>query len=542
MLNWLYNKSTSSKVKILLSVLLVQVLVSLVSVYELAKVQTLTKMQGDHFFGTSQALDRMDKLSLAVSPAEASVLLFKNSSLATEKGIEGLMQEALDIANYCLDNLSGIERIAFSIVGFGSVVTTCETGASEAYEALNIVKELNGKTIGKKGSTSFNRVELHIKSVAQLSLKFASLMPEVASFVRSVVYILIPLLSIITATFLYIVMVDIRNNLTLLSNKMRQMRENNSLSDRVELKREITTDTKDELLLVCHDFNLMVEKFEIVIKNISHMSNTLFEATKPLYEASHKSKNKMAEQNVMADQIVSVIEGFVGAISEISKNTNATSTSANQGFEVAQQGRTTIENAMLSVQYLSGSSDEMTASISNLNSNSNDISSIIGVISAISEQTNLLALNAAIEAARAGEHGRGFAVVADEVRSLASKTQQSTVQIQSMITALKDGTENSVSLINSNGKLVIKLHNEMNDADEALSQIAETTENIKHMNTQIATATDEQQYVVEEIQSGVMRMKENSDETTDAVNDVFVSFEKISSVIIDMNNTVEKFN
>ncbi|MFC3120212.1 methyl-accepting chemotaxis protein [Agaribacter flavus] len=540
MLRKLYNLSMASKSRVLISALLFQVSIVLISVYELAKIQTFTQLQGEHYFAVNEVQIRAIALEDTSNPEIFNELLFARSNDVKKQGIESLMKRANEIVQICLDRLNFAERLLFQAVGFGETIEICKSGLKDTAEALKVIQLLREPAFSQDSNT-LNRLINLVEKNARESNQFAVLMPEVASFVRGFVFSVVPILSIIAASCLLIILKDMRKKLTLLSSKMQVMRETNTLSERITLTDCDEETTKDEVVLVCRDFNAMVNQFETVIKDISNMSEILYVATKPLYDSSQQSKSKMAEQSSVADKIVISMEGFVGAINEIGENTNNTSNSANQGYEETQAGRSAILKAKTSVEQLSDSAKGMQDAITSLNSSSSEIALIIDVIRDISEQTNLLALNAAIEAARAGEQGRGFAVVADEVRSLASRTQQSTEKIDEMITTLQSGTADTVTLIDSNGKLVSELMGEMNSADSVLDSIASSTEQIKDMNVQIAAATQEQIYTVGEIQQGVTQMKDISTDTSDAVTEVLQSFEQISSVIKSMNSTVETF-
>ena len=537
----LYKQSITKKSKILLTILLVQAAISIIAVYELAKVQTFTQMQGEHSAAMNEALNRSNQLFAPNSNSEVKRLLFNSSHVIQEDGLQNLIHKARKIVVTCLDMVNGAEIFTFRMIGFGKAIDLCREDLVDADRALKILGNISTTNDDESYSKELQSLRIIVSKMSSDSLIFAELMPDLASFVKTTVFVVVPFLSIIAAVFLYLVLSNTRKKLLNLSEKMNYIRKTNDLSVRIFLDPIESENTNDEVVLVCEDFNIMMQQFDSVVSNITQMSTKLFEATTPLYDASQTSQQKMIEQNSAADEIVGLMTGFVGVINEIAANTNNTSESANKGFAQSESGRLTIRDAKKSVEKLSESSSTMQKKVLSLDSNATQITSITDVINAISDQTNLLALNAAIEAARAGVQGRGFAVVADEVRALALRTQEDTEKIRTMIASLQSETNLTVTLISSNGEYVDSLMSEMNLADETLTGIADSTERIKDMNMQIATATEEQIYVVEQIQSSVRGMKSLSNETTDAVSEVLNSFEQISSVIENMNSTVDRF-
>ncbi|WP_442098218.1 methyl-accepting chemotaxis protein [Pseudomonas sp. KB_15] len=193
------------------------------------------------------------------------------------------------------------------------------------------------------------------------------------------------------------------------------------------------------------------------------------------------------------------------AVQEVAKNAEHAANEVRQADEQARQGQHNIDSSLRQINQLSETIGQAVAVIQSLAQESTQIGSVLEVIRAIAEQTNLLALNAAIEAARAGEQGRGFAVVADEVRLLAQRTQQSTAQIQGMIERLQGNSEAAVNVINASSEAAQQTVEQARQTGESLHQIISALRNLTDLNASIASATLEQSHVVEDINQNVTR-------------------------------------
>ncbi|WP_420876012.1 methyl-accepting chemotaxis protein [Pseudomonas taiwanensis] len=229
-------------------------------------------------------------------------------------------------------------------------------------------------------------------------------------------------------------------------------------------------------------------------------------------------------------------------VQEVAQNAEQASLAATNADHQAQLGDQVVAQAIGRIEQLAGQMDRCLAAMQHLAGESERIGSILDVIKSVSEQTNLLALNAAIEAARAGEAGRGFAVVADEVRGLAQRTQQSTEEIEQLIENLHSGTDEVTTLLDSSKLLTEQSVELSRKAGCALSQITDTVSSIQGMNQQIATASEEQSVVAEQINRSVINVRDASDQTSTASEQTAASSGELEQLGRQLRGMVGRFS
>ncbi|WP_421666952.1 methyl-accepting chemotaxis protein [Pseudomonas putida] len=229
-------------------------------------------------------------------------------------------------------------------------------------------------------------------------------------------------------------------------------------------------------------------------------------------------------------------------VQEVAQNAEQASMAATNADQQAQLGDQVVSEAINRIEQLAGQMDHCLAAMQHLAGESQRIGSILDVIKSVSEQTNLLALNAAIEAARAGEAGRGFAVVADEVRGLAQRTQQSTEEIEQLIESLHSGTDQVTSLLDNSKRLTEQSVELSRKAGDALSQITDTVSSIQGMNQQIATASEEQSVVAEQINRSVISVRDASDQTSAASEQTAASSGELEQLGQQLRGMVGRFS
>ncbi|MBB4863820.1 methyl-accepting chemotaxis protein [Pseudomonas nitritireducens] len=271
----------------------------------------------------------------------------------------------------------------------------------------------------------------------------------------------------------------------------------------------------DELGELAGSFNRFVEKIHVLVQQVAGTTNQLSGLVGDVAQQAQRSERAMDGQRHETDQVATAINEMTAAAQEVARSAQQAADAAQQTDREGQAAKREVDLCVAQINDLAG---EVRSSSDSLDTLRQDVQGIVGVlevIRSIAEQTNLLALNAAIEAARAGEAGRGFAVVADEVRALASRTQQSTGEIQQMIDRLRGTTEGSVSAMQRASDMAERTRGQANQAGQSLDAIAQLIGTINSMNAQIASAAEEQTAVAEEINRSVHQIAGGVDSVAD---------------------------
>ncbi|WP_114784182.1 methyl-accepting chemotaxis protein [Vibrio tetraodonis] len=267
------------------------------------------------------------------------------------------------------------------------------------------------------------------------------------------------------------------------------------------------------------NFNAFVESLQTIIRSVSEVGQQVVSETTNMSGRAGKVDEIASGQRSETEQVATAMTQMTTTASEISNNASQAADSAKEADDNAKDAQNIVNSAAKSVEALAEEVSQANGVISRLEGDVQNISSSLEVIQDIAEQTNLLALNAAIEAARAGEQGRGFAVVADEVRKLASRTQDSTGEIHKMIEQLKSASDDAVKAMESSQKRGASTVEEANAAAKALIQIQESIGTIMDMNSLIATATEEQSIVGQEISERIVVISDQSSQSADLANE-----------------------
>lgn len=277
----------------------------------------------------------------------------------------------------------------------------------------------------------------------------------------------------------------------------------NIASGEGDLTRSLDTQGNDELTALARHFNAFTDKLRQVISQSLGSASALTQAAQSLDGVATDAHTHSQQQSQQMELVATAINQVTYAVQDVAKNAEHASNEVLAAEQQAAQGQNNIQSSLQQIEQLSAMIDNAVTVMNTLAEESTQIGSVLEVIRSIAEQTNLLALNAAIEAARAGEQGRGFAVVADEVRLLAQRTQKSTAEIQTMTERLQTNSQAAVKVINESSQASQLTIEQANLAGGSLDQIAHALKNITGLNASIASATLEQSHVVEDINQNV---------------------------------------
>ncbi|OCH48190.1 methyl-accepting chemotaxis protein [Aliivibrio fischeri] len=299
--------------------------------------------------------------------------------------------------------------------------------------------------------------------------------------------------------------------------------------------------TKDELGILLKELVTMQTNLNTLVSEINDSTIQLTTAVEEVSAISSQTASGMQTQQMELSSVASAMTEMQAAVNEVAQNTETGVTSAYSASELAKIGNDTLRKTIEVISTVSKQIETSDELAQELETSSNNINMVVDVIRGIAEQTNLLALNAAIEAARAGEQGRGFAVVADEVRSLAQRTQSSTTQIIDIISQLQENTHKIGQSSRDCQEGISLCVNQVNEAGEQISEIEHTVDSIAEMSTHIATACSEQNSVSEELNRSVEYINTASSEMTEGASQTAVACQDISRLTHNLKARLEQF-
>lgn len=351
---------------------------------------------------------------------------------------------------------------------------------------------------------------------------------------ESIVFTIIAL--IISIALLLLLINNLMKPLSSLNNAIQGV----ALGDG-DLTQRLKTDTDEEFALLASGFNIFTEKLQGQIQQLKSIGSEILRGTEITAKGSDEAAHAMQEQLQELEQLATAMNEMATTSTDMAGNAQGAAAVAQEADDATQQGTMIVNNTTESINELSSTIDVAAAEVRLLEDATSSITTILQVINDVADQTNLLALNAAIEAARAGEQGRGFAVVADEVRTLAKRTQESTTEIRNMIEQLQTGTSSVAKAMKLSRDSAASTVEQALEANYALKRIRDAIQSISDMNMQIASAAEEQSLVAEEINSNTLKIKDLSEVVSEGANNANIAMQLQTDNVREQENVLSRF-
>lgn len=430
-------------------------------------------------------------------------LLFKNKSLA----VKFVMSLSAILLIGC--------AAALVLLQFRQdmIIKALNNGILESFTTANVT--VNSQLIEQLEQNTYTVVS---SFVFELNL----VMIGIAIFVIGAVYTI----------FLYL----IRHRLADLAARFRDVTEGDG-----DLTRRVPLKGNDGIDKLGHYFNNLLQKLHETISQVVATANQVTSASFNAAKSTQKTSSNIMQQGAETDQVAHAMSQMTATVLNVADNANNAAAAAQQAQSESLEGKRTVEGTINAINALADEVTQANVVIKQLQSDSENIGTVLDVIRAIAEQTNLLALNAAIEAARAGEQGRGFAVVADEVRTLASRTQQSTEEIQKMIQKLQEGANNAASVMESGHSRAQESVDQASKAGSALDKITQAVISISEMNSTIASAANEQQHVVSDMDQKLSAISQSANSTANTTQQTMHEMNELSEMAEDLQKLLSQF-
>lgn len=308
-----------------------------------------------------------------------------------------------------------------------------------------------------------------------------------------------------------------------------------------DLTRRLEVKSNDEVGELCRWFNVFIERIHDIVAEFAGIVQTLDASSQQLMATTKETERGVVQQQSEIQQVVTAVREMASVVADVAHNVSETAENAEHADSESSSGRQVVVNTMAQIENLARDINAASDVIDKLRQETDNIGSVLDVIRGIAEQTNLLALNAAIEAARAGEQGRGFAVVADEVRTLASRTQTSTQEIQEMIERLQTGAREAVAMMEKGTAQAEESVHQAEAASRSLEAITTGVSSIKAKTVQIASASEEQSAATREMEANMDNISSVAESTASGSSQIASSSAELAQMAESMSKIVRQF-